>query len=132
MSEIEKMYKNAGIEPKYIDACTVEDKYWQNEELANEYGTFDMYMNAKCGQQEDCTTLCSCAYTKEEYPPFTAEKQIEIVCFLINRGVELSFNCEQGKINTQAIQRGLAGLINNLWQDLTESEQQQIADILRG
>ena len=65
MNEVKKLYRNAGIEPTYYDACTVEDNYWKNEELANKYGTFDMYMNAKCGKQEDCTTLCRCAYTRE-------------------------------------------------------------------
>ena len=52
-NELEKQFfKYYGIEPRYEDACTVEDKYWDNEELANEYGTFDQYMNCKCGDQE--------------------------------------------------------------------------------
>ena len=38
-NELEKQFfKCFGIEPRYEDACTVEDKYWDNEELANEYG----------------------------------------------------------------------------------------------
>lgn len=87
MTNIEQeFFKVFGIEPKYQDACTVEDKYWQNEELANKYGTFDMYMNAKCGNQENCTTQCSCAYTKEIYPEITAEKLLELVYII---GVKL-------------------------------------------
>lgn len=99
MSEVAKMYKNAGVEP----ICDGID----------------------CGT---CTAKCN----NGRYPEFAAEKQIEIVCFLINRGVKLSFNCEQGKINMQFIQRGLAGLINSLWQDLTESEREQIKEVLNG
>ena len=68
-NELEKQFfKCFGIEPRYEDACTVADKYWNNEELANEHGTFDQYMNCKCGDQENCTTECSCAYQKEVYP----------------------------------------------------------------
>ena len=166
MSEIEKLYENAGVEPTIIDACTVEDKYWQNEELANKYGTFDMYMNAKCGQQEDCTTLCSCAYTKEAYPPFTAEKQIAILMFIVNKFGDIGFqkmysirgndentrkdfikclcDCEHETLDSRPVdfyyqndasgdnfEESLAGLINNLWQDLTEEECKQLKDILQ-
>jgi hypothetical protein len=109
MSEVTKLYDNAGIEP----ICRFKG-------LVN--GT--CFYFAKPCQEEDCKKFS--AFVKE----FTAEKQIELVCFLINRGVELSFNCEQGKINTQVIQRGLAGLINNLWKDLTEEEKQQVKEIL--
>lgn len=71
-----------GIEPRYEDACTVEDKYWANEELANEYGTFDQYMNCKCENQENCTTECSCAYQKEIYPQITDSMLLELICTL--------------------------------------------------
>jgi predicted S18 family serine protease len=77
-----KFFKVFGIEPKQQDACTVEDKYWQNEELANKYGTFDMYMNAKCGNQENCTTQCSCAYTKEIYPKITDTVLLQLACII--------------------------------------------------
>lgn len=76
----QEFFKVFEIEPKYQDACTVEDKYWQNEELANKYGTFDMYMNAKCGNQENCTTQCSCAYTKEIYPEITDKILLDLIC----------------------------------------------------
>lgn len=76
----EEFFKTFGIEPKYQDTCTVEEKYWSNKELANEYGTFDMYMNAKCGNQENCTTECSCAYQKEIYPPITDKILLELIC----------------------------------------------------
>lgn len=143
MSEVEKMYENAEIRPNYIDACTVEDKYWQNEELANEYGTFDMYMNAKCGHQEDCTTLCSCAYTKEEYPPFTAEKQILLLQWLLDKTdlylhrhkTDFTYSIASGDIAVNKykdFKESIAEFINTLWQDLTEQERTEIADILKG
>jgi hypothetical protein len=29
MSEITKLYENAGIKPTHYDACALEDKYWK-------------------------------------------------------------------------------------------------------
>ena len=82
-TDLEKQFFIAfGIEPKYEDACTVEDKYWDNEELANKYGTFDQYMNCKCGNQENCTTECSCAYEKEIYPQITDRILLELICII--------------------------------------------------
>lgn len=82
-TDIERQFfETFGIEPEYQDACTVEDKYWDNEELANKYGTFDQYMNCKCGNQENCTTECSCAYQKEIYPQITDRILLELITFL--------------------------------------------------
>ena len=82
-NELEKtFFSTFGIEPRYEDACTVEDKYWNNEELANEYGTFDQYMNCKCGNQENCTTECSCAYQREVYPQITDRILLELIIIL--------------------------------------------------
>ena len=83
LDDLTKTFFNTfGIEPKYQDTCTVEEKYWQNEELANEFGTFDQYMNIKCGNQENCTTQCSCAYQKEIYPQITDRHYLELICLL--------------------------------------------------
>ena len=100
-------------------------------------------MNAKCGKQEDCTTLCRCAYTREEYPPFTAEKQLELIKWLIQEvdnlqlwhfgGKEETFDFDLGKINAKGatFEETLAKLINNLWQSLTDTEKEQIKEILK-
>jgi hypothetical protein len=82
-TELEKQFFDTfGIEPKYQDTCTVEEKYWDNEELANEYGTFDQYMNAKCGNQENCSLECSCAYQKEIYPQITDRHYLELILII--------------------------------------------------
>ena len=87
-TDLEKnFFDTFGIEPRYEDACTVEDKYWNNEELANEYGTFDQYMNCKCGNQEDCTTECSCAYQREVYPQITDRILLELICIANHKDV---------------------------------------------
>ena len=82
-NELEKQFfKCFGIEPRYEDACTVGDKYWDNEELANKYGTFDQYMNCKCGDQENCTTECSHAYQREVYPQITDHILLELTVIM--------------------------------------------------
>ena len=92
-NELEKQFfKCFGIEPRYEDACTAEDKYWDNEELANEYGTFDQYMNCKCGDQENCTTECSCAYQKEVYPQITDRILLELICIFSESQISISFD----------------------------------------
>ena len=101
MSEVEKMYENAGIVPD----C--------------EHG--------ECGL-DYCPNNYGCGYAF--YPEFTAEKQLSLMAFLINRKVELSFKAEQVEITVEAISRGLAGIVNKIWQDLTEEERKQIKNIL--
>ena len=117
MSEIEKMYENAGVE---------KSKCW-----------------------DDCTTCTrtSCdkniSYIKAEYPPFTADKQLELIKFLIERGLECNI-CRTGKDVKYVFSVGyerssgdfkefteaLASMINDLWQDLWAEEKQQVKGIL--
>jgi len=121
MSEIEKLYKNAGFQKKQCKdySCTVCDKY------------------NKC----------------EKYPPFTAEKQLSLIKWLMNYPmldeISLFFNEPSKTFNLRVyslpeigdfrstytetqnnFEDMLCGLINNLWQDLTEEEKQQIKEIL--
>ena len=109
MNEVEKMYENAGIEPDINYVCDKEP----------------------CEQHSvDCQKCLHLYDTREDYPDFTAEKQLSLMAFLINRKVELSFKTEQGGITVEAISRGLAGIVNRIWQDLTDAEKQQIKEIL--
>ena len=149
MSEIEKikLYQNAGIEPTYTDECIVANKFWGNEELANEYGTFDKFMekNCKFGYQ-DCTDECEYAYTKTHYPPFTAEKQIELIKYFSNN-YNISINKDNNIfrflfINKDGIHNfytsgvdfaeSLALFVISRYKNqiLTEEEKQQIKEIL--
>lgn len=88
-----------------------------------------------------------------EYPQieFTAEKQIELIkwlgeldmleivgttredkAWIINSEYGMSGNVYKYTSRMKSFEETLAGLINNLWQDLTESEQEQIRSILNG
>ena len=123
-TEIEKLYNNAGV---------------------NKFG------NKKCTPAEflDCQNYCfisennKCDKFSYDYPPFTAEKQIELIKWLLQnkrlciRKAEYSnnfymdtiFNRLDG-VDNKDFEQCLASLVNNIWQDLTEEEKQQVKGIL--
>lgn len=121
MNEIEKMYSNAGI--KKLLYCDI------------------------CKAQEHALGLCAETKCEPFYPPFTAKKQIELIKWLgkskngfgvFNDGTEgLSCHCDfhwewfRKDFYAEDFDNALAGLINNLWQDLTEEEKEDISGILR-
>ena len=117
MNEIEKLYKNANVKP----VCDGLDCF-----------------------------ICTAECNNGKYPEFTAEKQIELlkICFDkygeigkvtdVDRCILYVFpNAKEDRafivtdyINFETWEETIAGLINNLWQDLTEDEKQQIREIL--
>ncbi len=105
MSEIEKMYALAMVTPAEITVCGID------EEIIH-------------------------------YPLFTAEKQIELIKWSAQKEpkVEIGYSSVYGywvenPTDTryyfgEQFDNALASLINNLWQDLTEEEKQQVKGIL--
>ena len=107
MSEIEKMYENAGIKPSpTCNNCNMLDEYWSN-------GTY-------CSTCKDDKNNDECGIANYIYPPFTAEKQIELIKWLVCTGEEES-----------TFEETLSKQVNDLWQDLTEEEKQQVKGILK-
>lgn len=113
MSEIEKLMQNAGIKKREIENCTYKN-------------------STPCGHSCDDGEDCPYLEIKNDYPPFTAEKQLKLLLFQINKGIKLEFKNESKteKIQIKALTDSIAGLINNLWQDLTEEEKAEIKRIL--
>jgi len=79
---------------------------------------------------------------EEYYPPFTAEKKIELIKWIAKNKEECRITYdEEYKWCTQTdwqssfcydnFSESLANLINSLWQDLTEEDKQQIKEILK-
>ena len=77
--------------------------------------------------EDDCLP---CQRGNKSYPPFTAEKQLELLCFLINFGVKITMQECNIPIKTENIANNLAGITNDIWKDLTESEKAEIKRIL--
>lgn len=111
MNEVEKLYENAGLHK-----CT-------------NIGNFCKHIGATC---ERCK--------KHKYPPFTAEKQLNIVKFLLNKSVyydtygdreywfHLSDEIENSKY--REFDEAIAECINKMWEDLRDYEKVQIKEIL--
>lgn len=123
MNEIEKIYKNAGIKPEYKDCCIITDKYLNYEtELS-----YEDLMDKECPHNQECTDECEYAYNKIIYPPFTAEKQLEIVKMILFSTWWMNLKRLQF---AEKFDEGLAQMINELWQDLSLEEKQQVKGIL--
>ena len=78
---------------------------------------------------------------EEYYPPFTAEKQIELIKWLVHYIKQINItDAISGEFYFTAFgyvsylkvdfDEALASFINNLWQSLTEEERKQIKEIL--
>lgn len=122
MSEITKLYENADVLKECLSPC---------------------YINKTWRKTHDCPNCDN----RENYPPFTAEKQIELIKFITTLGVcEIENWNDKGfhfaikreriyptmflSLSNINLQETLADVINNLWQDLTEEEKQQVKGIL--
>lgn len=92
----------------------------------------------------DCSKECDKC---EDYNPFTAEKQLELIkwvsdififrtyarlkkettCFLTER----EYGCDEYFCKSSTLEQALAGLIIDLWRDLTGDQKQEIKEILQ-
>lgn len=102
MNEIDKMYELAGCK-KILCDCT-------NCKKTDCTGDVD---------QDTCVKLT--------YSPFTAEKQLELIKWLFN---SICLLCLAPLQHSENFENDLAGLINELWQDMTDKEKQQVKGIL--
>lgn len=155
MSEIEKMMQNANvakpvIKKWYYDGY-YEDFSWQSSEedctkLLKYFDNSIDKLNARIEQMKKEGNTKYDRYTDSvdtefgriekayiSYPPFTANKQLKILCFIVNNKHSVTFHDQffsGDKLTLEKIQENLAWAINRIWQDLAEEEQQQVKGIL--
>ena len=140
MNEIEKLYENAGVEP----GCTYLF-------LVDGNGGNEAARTISIGSKADLKRLIvdcgvkgkvikSTNTLKPFYPPFTTEKQLFLIQWLTKtRPIHINFYIDKWviegmvrygkKYNT--FENALSGYINQIWQDLTEEEKQQVKGILQ-
>lgn len=117
MTEVDKLYSLAGIE-KEIE-CN---------------DPFDI-----CSKDWECS---SCPYSKVYSPPFTAEKQIRLIKWMLDKYIEVKFVHNLDKVYfidtfnnvsyvSKNFEEAIASFICNLWQDLTSAEQNEVREILK-
>lgn len=129
MSEIEKMHENANIKPEYRYDCNLADTIKPVE-------VFPLCSCSKGEIKDYCTNKQDYRYCKvykvnKIYPPFTAEKQLELIKWLgFKQPADIKNKQSECCVNKDFAE-ALAGSINYLWQDLTEAEHNEIRDILK-
>ena len=92
MTEIEKLYENANIKPEYRYDCNLADTIKPLE-------VFPLCNCSKGEIKDYCTNKQDYRYCKvykvnKIYPPFTAEKQLELIKWLSRRGLLNIAFCE--------------------------------------
>ena len=144
MNEVEKLYENCGIKKQYCGWLDMGD-----------LDTNVQYVRCATKEEyDDCVSLSrgNLLQTKpnRDYPPFTAEKQLELIKWLATYLNRFDFRCAKTKedkymcwcifnknktcykgINKE-FDKALAGLICEFWQSLTEEERNSIKEILNG
>ena len=124
MNEIEKMYENAEVEKPQINYCTSD-----NCPFNWKYGI--------C-QTKNCPNWAT--KQSEYYPPFTAEKQIELIKWLAKHygNIHILNNAARGfaigiegvSFNLKKFEEIIAMVLNTFWQDLTDQDKEEIRRIL--
>lgn len=106
MNEIEKLYETAGVEPyRFCDSCI-------KNSGSNITDPHD------CSYRDICGNDCD----KPHYI-FTAEKQLEIVKMILFSTWWMNLKRLQF---SEKFDEALAQMINELWEDLTVEEQEEI------
>lgn len=87
-----------------------------------------MYENANITPKRcsECDNNMDCGYGKDCYPPFTTDKQIELIKWMIKTNHRYFIQ----DIIADDFSETLAGVFNLYWQDLTAEEKQQVKGIL--
>jgi hypothetical protein len=133
------MYENAGIN---LGCCKYAKYDYEGEEGTWYYCTKE---GKECWTYPNGDADC----VEKGYPPFTAEKQIELIkwlgeldmleimrtiredkAWIINSEYGMSGNVYKHTSSMKSFEEALARLINSLWQDLTVEEKQQVKGIL--
>jgi hypothetical protein len=125
MSEIIKLYENVGIEKRL---------------LCGDRGRDVLCGHVRPDGKSRMAFGCfGCEYKNDAYPSFTAEKQLEIVKFLLHKGVYYDtdgdtywfhYTDEIENSTYRPFEEAIAEFMNAIWQDLTEEERKQIKGIL--
>ena len=130
MTEISKMFENANA---YKMLCNCEFKNLYDYRI--EYGS-DVCDYTESKIKEPCK-VCEKAKQKiKYYPDFTAEKQIELIKKLGNINIDIDNGCYMSseilevEAHCDEFEETLAEFVNNLWQDLTDQEKEEIRNIL--
>lgn len=165
MTEIEKLYELAGvakpvIKKWYYDGY-YEDFSWESSEedctkLLKHFDNSIDKLNDRIQQMKKEENAEYDRYTDSvmtefgrvekayiDYPPFTAEKQIELIKWLSDvssyfsvhydryKGMYNVQTCDGGLYVTNNLSEAIASRVNIIWNDLSEKQRKQIKEVLK-
>ena len=137
MNEIEKLYENAGLTGMWVEEYD-DKQFW--------YGCYtEMIQSMMKLNDWDRKTATSVAHKecRKAVPPFTAEKQLNLIKWLVRNQDILKITYHREFLWCSGVEwvesdcyeefeESLADLLNYLWQDLTNEEKEQIRSVLNG
>lgn len=133
MTEIEKMYENANAY-KILCRCSYKNLF----DYSIDYGQ-DACLYAEDKFRNGCVGCELAEQNVKYYPPFTAEKQLKIVKFMLHKGIYYDtdgdtywfhYTDEIENATYRPFEEAIAEFINGFWQYLTEKEKEEIRNIL--
>lgn len=132
MTEVEKLYEKCMIKPMYW--CSYQDIWCPVEDV----GKF----NPACAKTE-VIVVCDARSSFAQLPKFTPKKQINLIKWLIQNKRLCIHKAEHSDnfymdtattrlngVDNSSFEECIASMLNLIWQDLTEEEQEQIRRIL--
>ena len=138
MTEIDKLFENAGIKKQYCGWLDMGDLDCQPQYVkCNSIAEWkDTVFSSRFGESEE--------EPEHKYPPFTAKKQIELIKWLCQKtyrnyllvrydfmNCQWQIECNMTDSNKlDSFNETIASIINNLWQSLTDQEKEEIRKIL--
>lgn len=126
-NQIKKLYENIGLDNLWVERYD-DSNGFEHENWYSSYKVMIKSMMEKNGWTLAEARNAAKKECHKELLPFTAEKQIELIKWLI---VHSPSTCLEGEIIVCAFEDSLANIINTMWQDLSEDEKQQIKEILK-
>lgn len=135
---IQKLYEIAGVKKKYCGWLDIGDldtqyKYVMCDTLEEYKETAEFSRTSYSSDNNNYMT------PEIKYPPFTAEKQLELIKCLANiETISMQSDGEDYQVLTEfesgdwlaTFEQALASLILELWQELTDNQKQEIKEIL--
>ena len=124
------------VESENENELEVIGNIYENKELLDEMNEIEkMYKNANVEDKNINNQL----YKDLNYPQFTAEKQLELIKFMLQKGIYYDtdgdtywfhYTDEIENAKYRPFKEAISEFINGLWQDLIEEEKEQVKEIL--
>ena len=126
MKEVDKLYKNAGLTGMWVEEYD-DKQFWHSCYI-------EMIQSMMRLNNWDRKTATSVAHKecRKAVPPFTPEKQMELLLLTLNKTKKLNLKVEDGPyITMPTLVEGIAMNVNSLWEYFNDKEKDKVREILK-